>query len=316
MQYGIDRSAETLAIEGELAQVQQRAAELQRERQELLNSIQILKEKDADISNEMIRQGPTGVSGAGKVASKKKVGISTWVETDLDLGKETDRGSEVEQQKSKERKAMQISSKSSDKRVYINTYEEEHHDYENFDKSNHNDIPYENENGESNEQLNVDYTLGDINDADDRVKKFYGIIPKDKVSEIKTVRMVKRDSKERNISKTNGADGGEYEDSNSPPPPPPLPRGNYQNMHDFFQNGNSDSDNKVQVKINPSEPSPEMNNGSTKAGRGQSLPRNYNFSYGNGEVNNGYPRPNFKIGDYYKKKANNKVRKSTTEFEM
>ena len=43
-------------------------------------------------------------------------------------------------------------------------------------------------------------TLGDISEADDRVKKFYGIIPKDNNKEIKTVRMVKRDSKERNLS--------------------------------------------------------------------------------------------------------------------
>ena len=49
-------------------------------------------------------------------------------------------------------------------------------------------------------------------------------------AEIKTVRMVKRDSKERNV--TNGAVTG-----NAPevPPPPPLPRGNYHNLHDFLQ---------------------------------------------------------------------------------
>merc|ERR1719150_185017 len=57
----------------------------------------------------------------------------------------------------------------------------------------------------------------DLGNADDRVKKFYGIIPKSTAAEedhgktvtdvangaeIKTVRMVKRDSKERNV--TNG----------------------------------------------------------------------------------------------------------------
>ena len=41
MSHGIDRSAETLAIEGELAQVQQRAAEIHRHRQEILNDIRV-----------------------------------------------------------------------------------------------------------------------------------------------------------------------------------------------------------------------------------------------------------------------------------
>ncbi len=41
------------------------------------------------------------------------------------------------------------------------------------------------------------YSLGDISEADERVKKFYGLIPKSGPMEIKTVRMVKRDSKER-----------------------------------------------------------------------------------------------------------------------
>ncbi len=48
----------------------------------------------------------------------------------------------------------------------------------------------------------VNLTLGDISEADDRVKKFFRILPKDNIKEIKTVRMVKRDSKERSISKT------------------------------------------------------------------------------------------------------------------
>jgi len=42
--------------------------------------------------------------------------------------------------------------------------------------------------------------LGELGEADERVQRYYGIIPKEKVVEIKTVRMVKRDHKER-ISK-------------------------------------------------------------------------------------------------------------------
>ena len=117
-------------------------------------------------------------------------------------------------------------------------------------------------------------TLGDISEADDRVKKFYGIIPKDNSKEIKTVRMVKRDSKERSTSAlgngyvapgSNGSnkfydDISEMDDvqnnlaneisdnsnepfQNGPPPPPPLPRGNYgQNLHNFLSNQSQPKD--------------------------------------------------------------------------
>ena len=106
-------------------------------------------------------------------------------------------------------------------------------------------------------------TLGDISEADDRVKKFYGIIPKDNNKEIKTVRMVKRDSKERSTSalgngvSSGGNIGHKFYDEinendgqnmvnenglpmdqpfhNGAPPPPPLPRGNYgQNLNNFL----------------------------------------------------------------------------------
>ena len=48
--------------------------------------------------------------------------------------------------------------------------------------------------------------LGELGEADERVQRYYGIIPKEKVVEIKTVRMVKRDHKERisKVSVTNG----------------------------------------------------------------------------------------------------------------
>ncbi len=76
---------------------------------------------------------------------------------------------------------------------------------------------------------------------DDRVKKFFGILPREKAAEIKTVRMVKRDSKERSVSKSptkvdkdgkivdrGEEDGEEDEGVRETPPPPPLPRGNNQ----------------------------------------------------------------------------------------
>ncbi|XP_045129278.1 uncharacterized protein LOC123515007 isoform X8 [Portunus trituberculatus] len=44
----------------------------------------------------------------------------------------------------------------------------------------------------------------DINDADDRMKRYYGILPKEKPLEIKTVRIVKRESTERRKDRTTG----------------------------------------------------------------------------------------------------------------
>jgi hypothetical protein len=75
----------------------------------------------------------------------------------------------------------------------------------------------------------VALTLGDIAEADDRVKKYFGILPRDGTQqqqmqprlssaaaavEVKTVRMVKRDSKERSVSRAAaGDDDGELEES-------------------------------------------------------------------------------------------------------
>ena len=42
----------------------------------------------------------------------------------------------------------------------------------------------------------------DINEADERMKRYYGIIPKDKPPEIRTVRIVKRESEKRQRAKT------------------------------------------------------------------------------------------------------------------
>lgn len=70
MQHGLSQSgAETLAIEGELAQVQQRAAVLHRARQSVITDIQLLTQRKNLIKNEiMVRPSPTGVAGAEQVA--------------------------------------------------------------------------------------------------------------------------------------------------------------------------------------------------------------------------------------------------------
>ena len=77
-------------------------------------------------------------------------------------------------------------------------------------------------NSESSSEM---YSLGDISEADERVKKFFGLLPKHQQMEIKTVRMVKRDSKERAVIRNQ-----DLNPSNVPIPP----RGNYQNVHDFL----------------------------------------------------------------------------------
>ncbi len=102
MTHGLGRSAETLAIEGELAQVQQRAAELHRERQDIARRVQAL-----NIRRDFI------IAETQKLGSKKEDSV------------EADRGN------------------SGDREVAALT--------------------------------SGDGTLGDIGEADERVKKFYGI---------------------------------------------------------------------------------------------------------------------------------------------
>jgi hypothetical protein len=143
-----------------------------------------------------------------------------------------------------------------------------------------------------------DTTLGDISQADDRVKKFYGIIPKQQqneeenrvntveASEIKTVRMVKRDSKERNF---NGNRSGGPEDSHIPPPPP-LPRGNYHNLHDFLQKEKEEPKRRGQISTD------------TASSRGGSLSSSSGDS-GTYVKTSSSARPNFVIGGEQRKKS-------------
>ncbi|KAH9372974.1 hypothetical protein HPB48_019797 [Haemaphysalis longicornis] len=54
------------------------------------------------------------------------------------------------------------------------------------------------------------YMAQDISTADDRTKKFYGLLPRDRAQEIKTVRIVKRESERRSKGKDrrSGGKGG------------------------------------------------------------------------------------------------------------
>jgi hypothetical protein len=255
-------SAATLQIESDLNQVQQNCQVIKKRIQEVTKDIQALHAKQDFLTNE-IRPSPTGVAGAEQVPSKKRANPS-WIETDIDSGQCNDRSQELDAQMKAEIKAKNAGS------TYINAYEEEDHSYENTNFNDQDDddevqtvhsegvrseappLPSKgpnkminilsNDQQENNSTSSSEmYSLGDISEADDRVKKFFGLLPKNNVNqqqqqqiqaEIKTVRMVKRDSKERSISRG-------QEQMCSPAPLPP--RGNYQNVHDFLTAYNNQS---------------------------------------------------------------------------
>ncbi|XP_059482898.1 uncharacterized protein LOC132201047 isoform X3 [Neocloeon triangulifer] len=69
------------------------------------------------------------------------------------------------------------------------------------------------------------YEPQDISEADDRMKRFYGIIPKTEKAEIKTVRIVKRESERRNRVKQRPSmemDLSRVTEEDHPPPPSEL----------------------------------------------------------------------------------------------
>merc|ERR1719220_1818723 len=64
--------------------------------------------------------------------------------------------------------------------------------------------------------------------------------------------MVKRDSKERNVTNGFNAPSTQQQAAPEAPPPPPLPRGNYHNLHDFLQKDSEQPKRRGQVAA-PSE---------------------------------------------------------------
>ena len=229
-------SFEALQMQSDIKQVQQNCITIKKRMQDVTQEIQVLHIKQDFLTNE-IRPSPTGVAGAEPVPSKKK-NSSTWYETDIDSGISVDRSSELEAQLKAEMKAKNAGS------TYVNAYEEDIHNYENTNPNDDEDdevqtvhsegvirsevpppLPPPRKNSNSSMSSSEMFSLGDISEADERVKKFYGLLPKQQppppTAEVKTVRMVKRDSKERSRSQE------------SPVAPIP-PRGNYQNVHDFL----------------------------------------------------------------------------------
>ena len=318
---GTRSSHNTLTIETNIRRVQQKSADLQRLRMDMMNYIQNLKQQENYLMDE-IRKAPTGVSGAEPLPQKKKQ-QNTWYETDIDNNFTKDRGPETEDQIKKENKNIFKSNGTTT--TYINTYEEQRHNYENFDtyenfKNNLAKNPYEDDvqtihsegvrsemEGpplpERPQRLHNEETilgLGDIGEADERVQRFYGILPKEKPIEIKTVRMVKRDNKERS-SKTrrgNSEDDSESVDlsvDDEEQPPPPLPRGNYQNLHNFLSNKPYEgfTTNYNSQNGNDNQPVHHNNNNNQRRLHTDSHPKQRNVEQ----------RPVFKLGELSQRSA-------------
>ena len=251
-------SNETLEIESDLTQAQRNCQTIKKRIQDVAQEIQVLHAKQDYLANE-IRPSPMGLAGAEPVPFKKR-STSTWFETDIDSGICVDRSHDFEAQVKAEMKAKNAGS------TYVNAYEEEVHNYENTNfnpdleeievqtvhsegiRSEAPPLPaknnelIENQFSSSNSEM---YSLGDISEADERVKKYFGLIPKSNqnvtnngqnMAEIKTVRMVKRDSKERSVSR--GAQD-----------PMVPPRGNYQNVHDFLNAFNQNTEESVNYNL-------------------------------------------------------------------
>ncbi|GLH08906.1 Uncharacterized protein GBIM_14042 [Gryllus bimaculatus] len=215
----------TAALEAELRRVQQLVGDLQRQRQELSMQVRHLTEKSHSLVQQ-IRPGPTGVAGAGAIPGRKRH-HSTWLETDLDSMVTLDHGLESPASPQRQTSPPGTKATTSDSRspLYVNT--------DANSKREVTEPTYEStgDGGDGNPpplpappemppeyppppppppppseeaMMNGSISSGpqycsqmDISEADDRMKRFYGIIPREKQQEIKTVRIVKRESERR-----------------------------------------------------------------------------------------------------------------------
>ena len=227
-------SNETMEIEADLHQAQRNCHIIKKRIQEIVQEVQVLHAKQDHLTNNA-RPSPMGLAGAEPVPSKNRKS-GTWLETDLDSGICIDKSHDAEAQIKAELKAKNAGS------TYVNAYEEELHNYENTNfnfqanqdeedeiqtvhsegiRSEAPPLPSKPSSASADSEEAEMYSLGELSEADERVKKYFGLLPKQQINEIKTVRMVKRDSKERSVSR--GAQD-----------PMVPPRGNYQNVHDFL----------------------------------------------------------------------------------
>lgn len=185
-------STETRHIESEMMRVQTLLEDLQRRRVELSHQIQKLTSANPGIE---IRPSPTGVVGAAPIPSRRR-SHSTWLETDLDAMTTRDRGMDPPE-----------TGRRSNAPVYVNASGYGDEMFLNGDSSMRPMMTLDRDaadNKPDGEEQQHPTNHMDINDADDRMKRYYGILPKEKPLEIKTVRIVKRESTERRKDRTTG----------------------------------------------------------------------------------------------------------------
>ncbi|XP_047004441.1 uncharacterized protein LOC124622695, partial [Schistocerca americana] len=194
----------TAALEAELRRVQRLVGDLTRQRKQLSLQVQQLTQQ---------RPGPAGVTGSRGSSStpSRKRHHSTWLVTDLDTLETQDLGVEAAVSPASSQ-ATTATSPASTLRSPLYTSREAGSGME-----VENEVPPP---LPAPPEIPPEYPpppppppppseealLGpgeqycphvDINEADDRMKRFYGIIPKEKQQEIKTVRIVKRESERR-----------------------------------------------------------------------------------------------------------------------
>ena len=117
-------------IQARIAEVQETASNMQRRRLGIMRQIQELTQKEDLLTNE-IRPSPTGVAGAEPVPQRGPRQQDTWYETDIDNNFTRDRGPETEEQIRQESKVVGMGNSS--QAMYVNTYIEEQHNYENYE---------------------------------------------------------------------------------------------------------------------------------------------------------------------------------------
>ncbi|XP_039294554.1 uncharacterized protein LOC111059440 isoform X2 [Nilaparvata lugens] len=183
----------TAALEAELRRVQTLVGDLQRQRHELSIQVRQLTDKSRSLSQQ-IRPGPTGVAGAGALMGKKRPLHTSWLETDLDSQVTRDLGMDARDLGLDSPTPTSPTPPPPPPPLYVNT------DNDSSAAVSPTNISSNNSELASRDDMShqMQYCRPmDISEADDRIKRFYGIIPKDKPQEIKTVRIVKRESERR-----------------------------------------------------------------------------------------------------------------------
>jgi hypothetical protein len=168
------------SLEAELAHINQVIDDLHNRRVELNAAIENLKVTDK--KREVVRASPTGLAGSIPLPGKKRI-TSSYMETDLDSMDTRDlahclRNSGSEGEDTPLYENLETNNTVNGKDTFMCQF-----------------------------QPNEDLLSGNSEDIiDEQMKQFYGIIPvTQKVNEIKTVRIVKRESERRRIHFANGS---------------------------------------------------------------------------------------------------------------